>query len=50
MDFGAAFVLIPCLGLASFFLGIVRFERKGLAFFAAGVAVALLAGFRVPFP
>lgn len=50
MDFGAAFALIPCLGLASFFLGIVRTERKGLAFFAAGVAVALLAGFRVPFP
>jgi mannose/fructose/N-acetylgalactosamine-specific phosphotransferase system component IIC len=50
MDFGAAFILIPCVGLASFFLGIVRTERKGLAFFAAGVVVALLAGFRVPFP
>lgn len=50
MDFRAALVLIPCLGLASFFLGIVRTDRKGLAFFAAGVAVALLAGFRIPFP
>ena len=50
MDFRAALVLIPCLGLASFFLGIVRTDRKGLVFFAAGVAVALLAGFRTPFP
>jgi mannose/fructose/N-acetylgalactosamine-specific phosphotransferase system component IIC len=50
MDFRAAFALIPCLGLASFFLGIVRTERKGQVFFAAGVAVALLAEFRVPFP
>lgn len=50
MDFGPAFALIPCVGVASFFLGIVKAERKGLAFFAAGVAVALLARFTVPFP
>ncbi len=44
MDFGAAFALIPCLGLASFILSAVRARRIELAGFGTGLAVALLMG------
>lgn len=46
MDFGLAFALIPCLGLASFILGVVRAKRMELAGFAAGLAAALLIGLK----
>jgi mannose/fructose/N-acetylgalactosamine-specific phosphotransferase system component IIC len=46
MDFGAAFALIPALGLASFLLGVVRAKRMELAGFAVGLAAALLMGLK----
>jgi mannose/fructose/N-acetylgalactosamine-specific phosphotransferase system component IIC len=49
MDFGAAFALIPCLGVASFVLSLVRTRRLELAGFAAGLAAALLIGLEFGF-
>jgi hypothetical protein len=46
MDFGAGFALIPALGLASFFLGVVRAEKVKLGGFAGGLAAALLLGLK----
>jgi mannose/fructose/N-acetylgalactosamine-specific phosphotransferase system component IIC len=46
MDFGAAFALIPPLGLAIFLIGVVRAKRMELAGFAAGLAAALLMGLK----
>jgi mannose/fructose/N-acetylgalactosamine-specific phosphotransferase system component IIC len=46
LDFGAAFALIPALGLGSFFLGVVRANAVKLAGFAAGLAAALLMGLK----
>jgi hypothetical protein len=46
MDFGAAFALIPALGLASFYLGVVRADAVKIASFAAGLAAALLMGLK----
>ena len=49
MDFGTAFALIPCLGIASFVLGLVKARRLELAGFAAGLATALLIGLEFGF-
>lgn len=46
MDFGAAFALIPALGLASFILGVVRADAVKIGGFAAGLAAALLMGLK----
>lgn len=46
MDFGAAFALIPLLGLATFVLGVVKVRRAELTGFAAGLAAALLVGLK----
>jgi mannose/fructose/N-acetylgalactosamine-specific phosphotransferase system component IIC len=46
MDFGAGFALIPAVGLASFFLGVVRADKVKLSGFAGGLAAALLLGLK----
>jgi mannose/fructose/N-acetylgalactosamine-specific phosphotransferase system component IIC len=50
MDFGAAFALIPCVGLGSVFVSVFRDGRLGVACFLTGLAAALAMGLELGLP
>jgi PTS system mannose-specific IIC component len=50
MDFGAAFALIPCVGLGSVFVSVFRAGKLGFTCFVTGLSAALAMGLELGLP